>query len=185
MKYLITESQGSRLKNQLTQSFDEIGFAETIDRYKLTIPQLDKIYKNSRLPEFSCGDLNEICSILIYDGIIKKEYTTKKYHISLDMDNFVSAVYFKVTDKKTTNSLDGYATPYWDGNCYLPIDIEYYNFTDDDGDSGDEELTGDYYKRYELPTEFESFQAIINWMENDYIKYIIDFCRKTFKELEF
>ena len=24
----------------------------------------------------------------------------------------------------------------------------------------------------------------LDWMENDYIKYIIDFCRKTFEELE-
>ena len=184
MKYLITESQGSRLKKQLTQSFDEIGFAETINRYKLSIPQLDKIYKNSRLPEFSCDDLNEICSVLIYDTVIRKKFISEKYHISLDMDDFLSAVYFKVTDKKTTNSLDGYATPYWDGNCYLPIDIEYYNFTDDDGDSGDEELTGQYFKEYKLPTEFESFQAIIDWMENDYIKGIIDFCEIVFEELE-
>lgn len=183
MKYLITESQGSRLKKQLTQSFDEIGFAETIDRYKLSIPQLDIIYKNSKLPEFSCDDLHEICSVLIYDTAIRKKFISKKYHISLDMDDFLGAVYFKVTDKKTTNSLDGYATPYWDGNCYLPIDIEYYNFTDDDGDSGEDELTG-YYKQYKLPTEFESFQAIIDWMENDYIKYIIDFCEITFEELE-
>ena len=184
MKYLITESQGSRLKNQLTQSFNEIGFVATINRYKLSIPQLDIIYKNSRLPEFSCDDLHEICSVLIYDTVIRKKYITKKYHIWLDMDDFASTVYFKVTDKKTTNSLDGYATPYWDGNCYLPIDIEYYNFTDDDGNSNDEEVTGDYYERYKLPTEFESFQAIVDWMENDYIKYIIDFCRKTFEELE-
>lgn len=183
MKYLITESQGSRLKNQLTQSFDEIGFVATINRYKLSIPQLDIIYKNSRLPEFSCDDLNEICSVLIYDNVIRKKHITEKYHIWLDMDDFLSAVYFKVTDKKTTNSLDGYATPYWD-NCFLPIEIEYYNFTDDDGDSDDKEVTGDYYERYKLPTEFESFQAIVDWMENDYIKYIIDFCRKTFEELE-
>lgn len=183
MKYLITESQGSRLKKQLTQSFDEIGFAETIDRYKLSIPQLDIIYKNSKLPEFSCDDLLQICSVLIYDTVIRKKYITEKYHIWLDMDDFLGAVYFKVTDKKTTNSLDGFATPYWDGNCYLPIDIEYYNFTDDDGDSGDDELTG-YYERYKLPTEFETFQAIIDWMENDYIKYIIDFCEIAFEELE-
>jgi hypothetical protein len=184
MKYLITEKQGSRLKKQLSQSFDEIGFVSTINRYKLTIPQLDKIYENSRLPEFSCLDLNEICSVLIYDGDVKKQYKTEEYHIWLDKDDFLGAVYFKVTDKKTTNSLDGYATPYWDGNCYLPIDIEYYNWTDDNGDPSDEELTGDYYERYKLPTEFESFQAIVDWMENDYIKYIIDFCERTFKELE-
>ena len=111
-----------------------------------------------------------------------------KFGYSLDstitLINISENATFKVTDKKTTNSLDGYATPYWDGNCYLPIDIEYYNFTDDDGNPDDEELTGDYYERYKLPTEFESFQTIIDWMENDYIKYIIDFCRKTFEELE-
>ena len=100
MKYLITESQGSRLKNQLTQSFDEIGFVATINRYRLSIPQLDIIYKNSRLPEFSCDDLNEICSVLIYDTVVRKKYITEKYHIWLDMDDFVSTVYFKVTDKK-------------------------------------------------------------------------------------
>lgn len=183
MNYLITESQDSRLKKQLTQSFNEIGFAKTIDRYKLSVPQLDIIYKNSRLPEFSCNDLNEICSVLIYNTVVRKKFISEKYHIWLDMDDFVSSVYFKVTDKKTTNSLDGYATPYWDGNCHLPIHIEYYNFTDDDGDSGDEELTG-YYKKYRVPTEFESFQAIINWMENDFIKYIIDFCESVFVELE-
>lgn len=184
MNYLITESQNSRLKKQLTQSFNEIGFAKTIDRYKLSVPQLDKIYKNSRLPEFSCDDLNEICSVLIYDTVIRKKFISEKYHIWLDMDDFLGAVYFKATDKKTTNSLYGFATPYWDGNCYLPIDIEYYNFTDGDGDSGDEELTGQYFKEYKLPTEFESFRAIIDWMENDYIKGIIDFCEIVFEELE-
>jgi hypothetical protein len=184
MKYLITEAQTSKFKNQLTQSFNEIGFVATINRYNLSIPQLDIIYKNSRLPEFSCDDLNEICSVLIYDGNVKKEYITKKYHISLDMDDFVGSVFFQVTDKKTTNSLNGYATPYWDGNCFLPIEIEYYHFTDDDGNPDDEELTGDYYEQYQLPTEFESFQAIVDWVENDYIKYIIDFCEIVFEELE-
>jgi uncharacterized protein YozE (UPF0346 family) len=185
MKYLITESQGSRLKKQLTQSFDEIGFFETIDRYKLSIPQLDIIYKNSRLPEFSCDDLHEICNILILDGNVRKKYITEEYHIFLDIDDFLSSVYFKVTDKKTTNSLDGYATPYWDGRCFLPIDIELYNFTDDDGNSDDEELSGQFYEQHKLPTEFESFQAIIDWLENGYIKYIVDFCRRAFEELEY
>jgi hypothetical protein len=184
MKYLITESQGSRLQKQLTQSFDEIGFAKTIDRYKLSIPQLNKIYKNSRLPEFSCDDLNEICSVLIYDTVIRKKHITEKYHIWLDMDDFLSAVYFKVTDKKTTNSLDGYATPYWDGNCSLPIDIEMYTWTDSDGEVNDDEIIGQDYEQYKLPTEFESFQSIMDWMENDYIETIITFCERVFKQLE-
>jgi len=184
MKYLITEKQGSRLKSQLSQSFDEIGFINTIDRYRLSIPQLDKIYRNSKLPEFSCDDLNEICSKLIYESDVKKRYITGEYFISLDMDDFVGSVYFKVTDNETTNSLDGYATPYWDGKCFLPIDTEYYNFTDDDGEIIDEEITGQYYKQIKLPTKFESFQAIVDWMENDYIQYLINFCKQTFEELE-
>jgi len=184
MKYLITEKQGFRLKSQLSQSFNEIGFINTIVRYRLSIPQLDKIYRNSKLPEFSCDDLNEICSKLIYESDVKKRYITGEYYISLDMDDFVSSVYFQVTDKKTTNSLSGYATPYWDGDCYLPIEIEYYNFTDDYGNPDDEELTGEYYKQIKLPTEFESFQEIVDWMENDYMQYLINFCKQTFEELE-
>ena len=127
MKYIITESQGSRLKNQLTQSFDEIGFVTTINRYKLSIPQLNKIYKNSRLPEFSCDDLNEICSVLIYDGIIKKEYITKKYHIWLDMDDFVSSVFFQVQIKKqqivlmVTQHLTGMVTVFYQSILNITI----------------------------------------------------------------
>ena len=188
MKYLITESQQSNLSKLIIKSFEKYGFNETIKRFNFTIPIMIEILGDAELPKFSCENLNEICSYLMYDGIVERKYVIGQYHIKLDRDNLVGGVYFKFTDEKEKYSFDGYATPYWDNSCHLPIEIEYYSEWEDGGrEVADIDLTGEgYYNREaKVPLRFEKFQDIINWMENDYIRSIIDFCKKTKKDLNF
>jgi hypothetical protein len=184
MKYLITESQNSRLKNQISKSFDEVGFVTTINRYKLSIPQLDRIYQDSRLPEFSCDDLQEICSKILYDNDTIRKISTDKYNISISGDEFLGAVYFSITKKDTKSRIDGYATPFWDGNCHLPVDIDYFNWVDKDGKIHDEEISGEFFDIFPIPKEYESFQEIVDWLNNDYIEILIDFCEPVFEKYD-
>jgi hypothetical protein len=187
MKYLITESQQSNLSKLIIRSFEKYGFNETIKRFNFTMPIMIEILGDAELPKFSCGNLNEICSYLMYEGIVKRKYVIGQYHIKLDRDDLVGSVYFKFTDEKEKYSLDGYAAPYWDNRCHLPIEIEYYSeWEDGDREVADIDLTGErYYKAVKVPVSFKKFQDIIDWMENGYIRSIIDFCKKTKKELNF
>jgi hypothetical protein len=187
MKYLITESQQSNLSKLIIKSFEKYGFNETIKRFNFTIPIMIEILSDAELPKFSCGNLNEICSYLMYEGIVKRKYVIGQYHIKLDRDDLVGSVYFKFTDEKEKYSLDGYEAPYWDNRCHLPIEIEYYSEWEDGGrEAVDIDLTGErYYKAVKVPLKFENFQGIIDWMENGYIRSIIDFCKKTKKDLNF
>lgn len=185
MKYLITESQQSNLSKLIIKSFEKYGFYGTIKRFNFTIPIIIEILGDLKLPKFKCEDLYDICSYLMYNGIVERKYVIGQYHIKLDRDELAGGLYFKFTDEKEKYSLDGYATPYWDDRCHLPIEIEYYSeWEDGDRDVSDIDLTGEgYFKAAKVPLRFEKFQDIIDWLENGYIRSIIDFCKKTKKEL--
>jgi len=184
MKYLITESQKSNLSKHIISSFKSDGFLRTFEKFNMTMPVLVKILGDTKLPKFSCDDLGDICGKLIVENVIKRKYVTDDYIINIDQDDFISATFFSVEKINRESTLSGYATPFWDGNCFLPIDLDYYMYIDDDGEQTDEEISGEHFQRILTAKDFNTLQDIINWMKNDYFKIIIDFCKPIFEKYE-
>ena len=80
--------------------------------------------------------------------------------------------------------IDGYATPYWDGSCNLPLDADFYVYnTNDDEDPTDVDIMGEYQESVKLPKQWNSFMEMKNWLENDYVKILIDYTNNVYDKL--
>lgn len=185
MKFLIKESQHKSIKARISKSIAEKGMWDTMHDFNLSLKTLDVIYRNSKLPELTCQDLNDFITYLIFKQIVKTKNIQKDgYHLNFDLDGMSQSLYFKITDIERLDSLDGYATPYFDGNCSLPIDLEYYQYIDDVDEAQDHSIAGDYFESFNLKNlEFSSFSEIKRWFENDYLKILIDYCEPILREL--
>lgn len=185
MKFLIKESQHKSIKARISKSIAEKGMWETMDNFNLSLKTLDVIYRNSKLPELTCQDLSDFISYLIFKKIVNtKNVKKEKYNFHFDLDGMSEALFFKITDIERLDSLDGYATPYFDGNCSLPIELDYYQYIDDVDEAQDHSIAGQYFESINLKNlEFSSFSDIKKWFENDYLKILINYCEPIFREL--
>jgi len=190
MKYLITESN---LKNLLYKSFSEHGFVETMERMRLTLPQILKIYGDHKLPRLSCVDKFEISDSIVNSGlessgswwggsdkVMKLKHEKGNYVVTIIPGGYGEVTYFTVGKISTGDSLDGAATPFWSGNCYLPVDVDMYIKKD--------VINGrpiDVYQRFDLEGDFETLNDIIIWLNSEYISDILKVCRPVFEKMEY
>jgi len=190
MKYIITESN---LKNLLYKSFLEHGFVETMERMRLTLPQILKIYGDYKLPDLSCVDIFEICDSIVNSGlessgswmgesdkVMKLKFKKKDYIVSIIPSGYGEVVYYKVEKISTGDTLEGASTPYWNGNCFLPVDIDMYIKK---GVINGRPL--DVYKKFDLEGGFETLNDVIIWLNSEYISNILKVCRPVFEQMEY
>lgn len=189
MKYIITESN---LKNLLYKSFLEHGFVETMERMRLTLPQILKIYGDHKLPGLSCVDKFEISDSIINSGsesvdwwggsdkVMKLKFKRGDYIVSIIPGGYGEVTYYTVGKISTGDFLEGAATPFWNGECYLPVDVEMYIKKDLMN-----ERSVDVYQRFDLGEEFETLNDIIIWLNSEYISNILKVCRPVFEQMEY
>jgi hypothetical protein len=189
MKYIITESN---LKNLLYKSFSEHGFVETMERMRLTLPQILKIYGDHKLPGLSCVDKFEICDSIINSGsesvdwwggsdkVMKLKFKRGDYIVSIIPNGYGEVTYYTVGKISTGDTLEGASTPYWNGECYLPVDIDMYIKKDLMN-----ERSIDVYQIFHLEREFETLNDIIIWLNSEYISNILKVCRPVFEQMEY
>ena len=189
MKYIITESN---LKNLLYKSFSEHGFVETMERMRLTLPQIFKIYGNHKLPGLSCTDKFEICDSIMNSGsesmdwwggsdkVMKLKFKKGDYMVKIFPGGYGEVVYYKVEKISTGDTLEGASTPYWNGECHLPVDIDMYIKK---GVINGRPL--DIYKRFDLDRDFETLKDIIVWLNSEYTSNILKVCRPVFERMEY
>jgi len=188
MKILLKENQLNDLRKTLSISIEENGLYETLRRYNLNLRSLSFIFKGEELPEITCDDLY---SLIYHHENFRRDLnnnvkTYKNYMFNFDFDELGGSLFFSCRELGNPNYVDqlsGYATPYWDGNCYLPIDFDYYTWTDINGDQNDEEITGEYFYSEEVPTQFDSFKEIDKWINNDYLNILSEKCEEVFNYL--
>ena len=62
------------------------------------------------------------------------------------------------------------ATPFWDGQEYTPVEIEWFSLLDDKFNIIiEEEGGGDYYKELKHQTSFENVEELFNWYKEFYL----------------
>ena len=171
----------------ILDSFEEIGIVKTIKKFKLSPQALDKLFTGgiSEIEEF---DYSGKCSLLedlivaffivrsLNDYVV--EFKGKSYNFWFDSDYHTGARMIDITDLSYGDKISVYATPFWEGGCYLPVDIEYYSGIDDNFEPKDHFL----FLEDLNPEEFKTFSNLTDWFNNVYPKIILNFLDKYWKE---
>jgi len=85
MKFIITESKYEKVKNTIKKSIDEVGFIETIKRYKLPIESLDHLLEKEDGNYFSPNQLRKILLYYILTAeSLPYRFEMDPYEISLE-----------------------------------------------------------------------------------------------------
>ncbi len=181
MKIIITESQYNLLlennfeknKRLISNMWDE-GY--TIDDISSLIG-LNKtdiiLHLKDKNIKIDCGFAEELTSLLFWKtDFINKNYSFNdgKSTLEFTWGGFSGIIYFTYEDE--SYEIVGMASPYWNGACYIPVDLS----------SIENKMTGDIKEDIDdssgiqfenVPSEFNSIQEMIDFLNNDYPKELI------------
>lgn len=179
MNYIISESQKNTVSTNFIKVLKNKDMYDTLGMFKLPPQFLDKILGKKVLNVLSCEDY-----YLLYfyyfkrTDLIKKSYEDEFYKIEISVSMMEMITFFSITEKSTNNSMTGYATPYYDGDCHLPIDIEYFEPNSDQSN----EFSLNLYVFKTLPKKFDKFSRIFEFFSVEYFNLLINACRPLFIE---
>jgi len=179
MKIIISESQYNLLlesnfeKNKRLvgkmwdegMDFDEISELIGLDKTDVVLYLKDKHIK------INCQLAEKLTSLLFWKtDLINKEYSFNDGESTLEFTwgGFSGIIYFVYENKEI--KLTGMATPYWNGDCYVPVDTDHFlnklDGEEDDANFSDMTLNN-------VPSKFNSIQELIDFLNNDYPKELI------------
>lgn len=184
MKIIITESQHrilmesdktSRIVEKLWllgHSIEEISDATSIPFW-----QVVTILKDYDM-EIDCKMVEDIIRKLFNKtSVFTKEVITDEFKFYLSYGSFVGSIEYEYIDKDCV--MNGYATPYWNGECSLPI--ENFNYFDKENEIDHDD---DTFRRVKIPERFNSMYELIKWFNDEYIKYLIQTIKEFKKEFK-
>ena len=178
MRYLITERQNSKVKDQILRTIGERGIFHTLRRYSLNPKGLDIIFKDD-FPDFDCDDLDSIIMYYYVSNIIKGikhiVFNDKKYKVLISIDGHTSSFNYRITDLKNKDGIEVYATPFYEGNCLVPVEITEYYTIGEDGETKWYDDMGPIFDSFDVaPGTFSSFTDILDWYENDFMEKLFE-----------
>tara|TARA_R110000868_G_scaffold118215_3_gene313646 strand:+ start:3163 stop:3738 length:576 start_codon:yes stop_codon:yes gene_type:complete len=165
MKLLITENQQNKLKTKILNSFEKNGVYKTLDSYSLTPKTLDYIFKNN-FPEFDCYDLSALFQYLYFKNFYDKSFSygfNGKTYMVLSNKRFDGVMEYDIKDPENNDGIIILATPYYEGECFIPVDVTDYFV----GDDYYEIWGDDNFDTISPPENFSSFVEFFNWFKND------------------
>ena len=170
----LNESEKESSKNQrlIKQMWFDGYSKEDIQNYTgIDIGEFYTILKDEK-QGIDCPEANQIIMDIIENtDLINKKINVKDIELELNTDGFVGTLNFIYRDDDF--HIEGMATPYYDGNCFIPVDISYFEdlATNEYNDEYDEmQMTVDYEL---VPKKYNSYQEMIDFMNNDYPLLII------------
>jgi hypothetical protein len=178
MKYLITEGQNSKVKDQILRTISEHGVFRTLRRYSLNPKGLDIIFKDD-FPDFDCDDLDSIIAYYYASNFIKRikriVFNDKKYKVLISMDGHTGTLNYQITDLKNKDGIEVYATPFFEGNCFVPVEVvAYYNTNRGDDTEWHDDMNPIFDTFDITPGTFSSFTDILDWYENDFMEKLFE-----------
>ena len=172
MKLLITENQKDKLKTKILDSFEKNGVYKTLDTYSLTPKTLDYIFKND-FPEFDCYDLGSLYTYFYikkyFDNNFSYGFNGKTYLV-LSSKRFDGVMEYDIKDPENNDGITILATPYYEGDCFIPIDATDYFIEDDYYEIWGE----DNFATISPPENFSSFVEFFNWFKTDAIEQMFE-----------
>lgn len=189
MKYLITENQYNSTRKLIRKSINEVGFLSTVNRFKLNLKTLSAIFDGYEMPYIDCEDLFYFTTKIFKNKEAKTHFVINNFEIDITpvkasplSGHYVNLIFVK--DLETGYYLEGKSTPFFDGDCILPIDFYYFNFTLKEpkkyldgtvvpaGEEINIDISGRYDNRWNIRDKFNSFSEIKDFLENEYPQQI-------------
>ena len=172
MKLLITENQKDKLKTKILDSFEKNGVYKTLDTYSLTPKTLDYIFKND-FPEFDCYDLGSLYTYFYIKKYFDNNFSygfNGKIYLVLSSKRFDGVMEYDIKDPENNDGITILATPYYEGDCFIPIDATDYFIEDDYYEIWGE----DNFATISPPENFSSFVEFFNWFKTDAIEQMFE-----------
>lgn len=181
MKIIISESQYNLLlesnieknKRLVGKMWDEgIDLDEISSLIGLDKSQIILLLKDKNI-KIDCGFAERLTTSLFWKtDFIRKEYSFNDGETTLEFTwgGFSGIIYFTYEDEDY--EISGMATPFWNGDCSIPVDLDRIknkstgDYEDDLGLSG--------YVLENIPSRFNSIQELIDFLNKDYPLEIIE-----------
>ena len=173
MKLLITENQQNKLKKKILDSFEKTSVSNTLSNYSLTPKALDFIFKDD-FPKFDCYDLSQLYKYFYSKKYFDHNFTfdfNGKTYLVLSTKRTDDVMEYEIKDPENNDGIVVLATPYYEGECFLPIDVTDY-FVDG---SYYEIWADDNFVPLSPPKNFSSFSEFFNWFKNDALEQMFEF----------
>ena len=180
MKIIISESQYNLLlesnfeknKRLVGKMWDEgIDLDEISSLIGLDKSQIILLLKDKNI-KIDCGFAERLTTSLFWKtDFIRKEYSFNDGETTLEFTwgGFSGIIYFTYEDEDY--EISGMATPYWNGDCSIPVDLDRIK-TKSTGDYEDDlGLSG--YVLENIPSRFNSIQELIDFLNKDYPKQLL------------
>ena len=175
MKIIISESQYNLLlesnfeknKRLVGKMWDEgIDLDEISSLIGLDKSQIILLLKDKNI-KIDCGFAERLTTSLFWKtDFIRKEYSFNDGETTLEFTwgGFSGIIYFTYEDEDY--EISGMATPFWNGDCSIPVDLDRIK-TKSTGDYEDDlGLSG--YVLENIPSRFNSIQELIDFLNKDY-----------------
>ncbi len=181
MKIILTESQYKNLFESKEEKKSDILYhmwmeGMSMDDIKdytgLNMQQIISYLKNREM-NIDCKFAENLVLTLMYrTDFINKNYNFNdgQMFLNLNWGGLSGSVAFEFNDKEY--KLTGWATPYWGGECNTPVESNYFK-----NKKTDEYVNeyGNSDKKIEYtPSSFNSIQELIDFLNNDYPKQLIE-----------
>ena len=181
MKIIITESQYNLLiennfeknKRLISNMWDEGYTIDDMSNF-IGIGKSDIIsFLKDKPINIDCEFAEELTSLLFWKtDFINKKYSFNDGKSTLDFTwgGFSGIIYFTYNDE--TYEIIGMASPYWNGVCHIPVDLQSIEIKLT-GESEEDVDIEDVSELENTPSEFNSIQEMIDFLNNDYPKELL------------
>jgi len=181
MKIILTESQYKNLfeskeekKSDLLYSMwmEGMSMDDIKDYTGMNMQQIISYLKNREM-NIDCKFAEGLVLTLMYrTDFINKNYNFNdgQMFLNLNWGGSSGSIAFEFNDKEY--KLTGWATPYWGGDCKTPVESNYFENKKTD-EYVDEYGNSDKKIEY-TPSSFNSIQELIDFLNNDYPKQLIE-----------
>jgi hypothetical protein len=180
MKIIITEEQFKLLqetdndfnktKSLVTDMWaDGMEIEDIVMFTSLSYEQVLFLLKDSDM-EIDCESAEGIIRLIfLHTDLIQKKINEDDFDLNFSYDSFAGSVQFQYVNKKHFY-LDGMATPYWNGECYTPVDGSY---AVNENNQSYDEYDG-LGLRFSNPEYFHSIGELIDWFNGEYRKNLLE-----------
>jgi hypothetical protein len=170
---LLHESNFEKNKRLVGKMWDEgMNMDEISSLIGLDKSQIISLLKDKEI-KIDCGFAERLTTLLFWKtDFIRKEYSFNDGETTLEFTwgGFSGIIYFTYEDEEY--EISGMATPFWNGDCSIPVDLDRIK-TKSTGDYEDDlGLSG--YVLENIPSQFNSIQELIDFLNKDYPLEIIE-----------
>jgi hypothetical protein len=145
---------------------------KTLTRYSLSPKGLDIIF-NNEFPEFNCEHLGALFQYFYFKNFYDKSFSydfNGKTYLVLTSKRFDGVMEYDIKDSENNDGITILATPYYEGDCFIPVDTTDYFVGDDYYEIWGEE----HFDGISPPENFSSFVEFFNWFKIDALEQMFE-----------